>query len=181
MAVTCPCQGIASETYNENRAMTLNPPARSASARCAPEDLRLALGQHGLAELVRDTVPSRCAPNPSPDSSERLLALLTYSYAAGVYDSSEISHELDEDDLLRLLGTSLPLDHHVFRQFRRQNRSELRDCLSRVLRRARATAISSYADWSMGRWLMVANNDFEEEAEERINRAIRADTFSLDD
>jgi hypothetical protein len=162
--------------------MISNPPTRStASARCAPEDLRLALGQHGLAELVRETVPSRHAPTPSPDSSERLLALLTYSYAAGVYNSSEISQELDEDNLLRLLGTSLPLDHHVFRQFRRQNRSELRDCLSRVLRRAHATASPGYADWSLGRWLTVANDDFEEEAEERISRAIRADTFALDD
>jgi hypothetical protein len=164
-------------------------PTRSSNAdRRASEDLRQAVGQQQLAEIVRDAVPSRPIPAQASDSSERLLALLTYSYAAGIYNSAEIPGEFDQEDVLRLLGTPLPSDHHVLRNFRRHNRSELHECLSQVLRRARATTSpsrehdpSADAEWSTSRWSLNGNHDFSAEAEERINRAIRTDTFALDD
>jgi hypothetical protein len=152
--------------------------------RRASEDLRRAVGHQQLAEMVRAAVPSAPAPVQLPESSERLLALLTYSYAAGVYDSSEIPNALGHQDLAPLLGTPMPLDCHLLRRYRRQNRSELRECLSRVLRRARteSTSMTSSQDgWSSERWSPGANDDFAAEADERINRAIRADTFALDD
>ena len=163
-----------------DRAMNLNDASQLfAVAPRASEDLRLALGQQGLAELVRSAIPSN--PECSTESSERLLALLTYSYAAGVYDSSEIPREMDQNDLLRLLGTEVPFDHHVLRQFRRQNRSQLRDCLSRVLRSVRADTDTTYAERSVSRWARGGEDGCDEEAEERINRAVRADTFASDD
>ncbi len=152
-----------------------------APGQLASEDLRLVLGQNGLAELVRDSVSSKGNHSAGSDASERLLALLTFSYASGVFDSAEIPHELDQEDLLRLLGTSLPLDSHAFRQFRRQNRSELHGCLSQVLRRARKPQGTDWSEWTMNRWTTESCDGFDEEAEERINRAVRADTFALDD
>jgi hypothetical protein len=159
---------------NLNNASQLFPVAPRAS-----EDLRLALGQQGLAELVRSAIPSN--PERASESSERLLALLTYSYAAGVFDSAEIPREMDRNDLMQFLGTEMPFDHHVLRQFRRHHRSQLRDCLSRVLRSVRLAADTTYAGRSMNRWSMGANDGCDEEAEERIDRAVRADTFASDD
>jgi hypothetical protein len=163
-----------------NRAMNLNDASQYfALAPRASEDLRLALGQQGLAELVRNAIPANT--ERTMESSERLLALLTYSYAAGVFDSSEIPREIDQNDLLRVLGTEVPFDHHVLRQFRRQNRSQLRDCLSRVLRSIRIDTDSTYAERSVSRWARGDEDGCDEEAEERINRAVRADTFASDD
>jgi hypothetical protein len=163
-----------------NCAMTLNQTSQPLAAACrASEDLRQALGQHGLAELVRNAIPPH--PEREAEASESLLALLTYSYAAGVYDSAEIPRELNQHDLRHLLGAGVPADYHRLRQFRRHNRSELRDCLSRVLRSARETAFVPHAEPSVG-WSPRGGHDVsEQEAEERINRAVRADTFALDD
>jgi hypothetical protein len=150
-------------------------------ARGAEEDLRLALGCGELAKLVRDVIPAHAPRGAVSESAERLLALLTFSYASGVYDSTEIPHEFGDEDLAQLPGTQVPLDQHALRRFRRNNRSELRDCLSHVLRRARSSSTSSYPDCSLGRWTMGNQEQCEAEAEERINRAVRADTFALDD
>jgi hypothetical protein len=180
--VTWPCQITPSETNDLNRAMILNNSSPSfAAARRASEDLRLAPGQHELAALVRNEIPSPMGRGVDSESPERLLALLTYSYAAGVYDTAEIPHELDQNDLVGLLGGGVRFDHQILRRFRRQNRDELRDCLSRVLRRARETPTHTYAERSSSRWSGGGNDGCDEEAEERINRAIRADSFALDD
>jgi hypothetical protein len=160
--------------------MTLNQTSHLDAAACrASEDLRQALGRDGLAELVRNAIPPH--PKHEAEWSEHLLALLTYSYAAGVYDSAEIPRELDQNDLRDLLGAGVPADYHALRQFRRHNRSELRDCLSRVLRSARETAGFSRGESSSNWWLRGSHDVCEQEAEERINRAVRADTFALDD
>jgi hypothetical protein len=160
--------------------MILNQTSQPVAAACrASEDLRQALGQHGLAELVRNAIPAH--PKREAELSESLLALLTYSYAAGVYDSAEIPRELNQNDLRDLLGAGVPADHHVLRQFRRHNRSELRDCLSRVLRSARETAFFPQGEPSLNWWPRVGHDVCEQEAEERINRAVRADAFALDD
>jgi hypothetical protein len=163
-----------------NCAMNLNQTAQPVAAACrASEDLRQALGQHGLAKLVRNAIPPH--PERETESSESLLALLTYSYAAGVYDSAEIPREFHGNDLRYLLGGGVPADYHVLRRFRRHNRSELRDCLSRVLRSARQTSSLTPSEPAMGWWSRVGHDGCEQEAEERINRAVRADTFALDD
>jgi len=178
--VTWPCHATDSETMSLNCAMILNQTAQPVAAACrASEDLRQALGQHGLAELVRNAIPPH--PQREAEASESLLALLTYSYAAGVYDSAEIPRELNQHDLRCLLGAGVPADHHVLRQFRRHNRSELRECLSRVLRSAREPAFAPQGEPSWN-WRPRGGHDgCDQEAEERINRAVRADTFALDD
>jgi hypothetical protein len=40
---------------------------------------------------------------------------------------------------------------------------------------------SSQNDWTSARWSHVGDDEFAAEADERINRAVRADTFALDD
>lgn len=156
-----------------NSAMMNETRCNGASQRT--EDLRQALGRQGLAELVRTALPR--GRERVTDSS--LLALLTYSYAAGVYGSTEIPYELA--DFPQLLGAECKVDQHVLRQFRRQNHSELRDCLSRVLRTARGSCESNPMELSSGRWPEADRDGCEQEAEERISRAVRADTFALDD
>jgi hypothetical protein len=182
MDVTLPCQASFNGTKDNAMIRSQSSQPDNPDLR-ASEDLRRAVGEHQLAEMVRAAVPSPPVPMPLPASSERLLALLTYSYAAGVYESSEIPNEIGDQDLSCLLGSPLPLDSQLLRRYRRHNRSELRDCLSRVLRHARteATSMSSPDSWSAERCSHGAEDDFAAEADERINRAVRADTFALDD
>jgi hypothetical protein len=88
-----------------------------------------------------------------------LLGILVYSYAAGIYLSEEIA---------RLLSnvTGFFEDETALRRYRRHHLPMIRDCLTEVL----ATASES----------CVAANDCGREAEDRLLRAIREDSWSLD-
>ena len=128
---------------------------------------------------------------PDPLFSE-LLRLLTYCYANGVYASAEIELALSHDPALRRLANGRRLESSALRSFRRRHRLALQRCLARALEAdwvhergatgGGAFIPSGHAASSKecrgGRLWMP---DFEEEAADRLRRAICSDTASLDD
>ena len=120
-----------------------------------------------------------------------MLTLLTYCYATGVYASADIELNMQHDQMIRYLCAKNYLDSPVLREFRRYSRDRIKECLATVLRRvwelrfcdedACPLAAASYPGASFGRWLnMRPTPDFAAEAEQRIVRAVRADSMAMD-
>jgi hypothetical protein len=136
---------------------------REATAQPAfATNMRDWLGGQDLARMVAKVVDGMENGNPR---RKVLLGAITYSYASGVYDSEEIERALDEAQ-----NPSLPETEayaHGVRQYRRNHRIEIERCLADVLRRACGVG-------------ELSEHDFTREATERVNRAIRQDSWSLD-
>jgi hypothetical protein len=60
------------------------------------------------------------------------LTLLTYCYATGIYGSGRISRQTAMDETLRYLCANHLPDGETLRQFRRQNRDAIEQCLEKV-------------------------------------------------
>lgn len=166
-----------------------------------PPDLDALLSGGNLLKVVLEAVldlddPAQCLPftdhpadHPHP---QRLLALLAYCYASGLYDSEQIEQAALADPALRsLCGATYPTSQDL-RQFRRQHRTVLRICLAKVLLETwRAQFWTRCADEMNIRrvdYLLAqahSNRDlqshFAKAAEERINCAVALDSMALDD
>ncbi len=135
------------------------------------------------------------AIHPQSDVADRrraMLRVLTYSYAAGVYASSDIELAQYRDPALRSLAGGVSLECAALRAFRRRNRIELHACLAKALAQT-SPAIDalhgSAADSDPGYrtplgdsiWAARGPLFFELEAKQRVQRAIREDTALLDE
>jgi len=58
-----------------------------------------------------------------------MLTVLTYCYATGVYGSKEIELKTSQDEILRFLCAGTQLTERHIRDFRRQNRQRIKQCL----------------------------------------------------
>jgi transposase len=165
-----------------------------------PDDLSLYIGKKTLVKLILEAVEgidmgeSRLGAVASEQvvvQPAMMLTLLTYCYAAGVYGSMDIELNIRRDQMTRYLCAKTYPDIDVLRSFRRDCRLKIKQCLTLVLRRvwelrfcgddAEPIGGLSYVGSSLGRWsgTRPAPN-FSSEAEERIARAIRADSMALD-
>ena len=120
-----------------------------------PENLRDWLGDLELACAVTRVVEhsGECV------TFKPVLGVLVYSYAAGVYPSAEIARLLSK-------ATGFFEEEAALRRYRRHHLAKIKDCLAEVI----ATASES----------CVVTSDCEREAEERILRSIREDSWALD-
>ena len=111
--------------------------------------------------------------------------------ATGVYASTDIELSMQHDRMIRYLCAKNYLNLPVLREFRRYSRDRIKECLASVLRRvwelrfcdedACPRAAASYPGVSFGGWLnMTPTPDFTTEAEQRIVRAVRADSMAMD-
>jgi hypothetical protein len=142
-----------------------------AGGPACPVDLRRLVGEGQLARVVQESVQetrgddSCCGSNRSGVPRDILLKLLTYSYAAGYSGSAEIVEGLRCDGGL----SGLAAEHHPrfedLRHFRRHCRLQLQRCLGEVLRRVAADP----------------ELPCEVEAQARIARAVKADSFAWDE
>ena len=105
----------------------------------SPDDLRALVGERGLVELALQSVQHFDTHLPlwhktsEPELSSRmLLALLTYSYAAGIYSSEDIHWACRSDAGAKYLCANTWPDQRSLRRFRRQWRSRLQACLEWV-------------------------------------------------
>jgi hypothetical protein len=152
-----------------------------------PADLRAWLDEHTLACTVLEAqlevepahwkqgVALRNTDMPQP---QILLTLLTYAYATGTLPSEEIERQTEKDSTFRYLCARAYPTESTLRQFRRQNRALIRQCLSRVFEAAwqqRFGAISDPATSAM--WLPALLNL---EAEKRILYAVQLDSMAMD-
>jgi transposase len=104
------------------------------------------LDRRSLARLVIETVRElegqelrRVAPEDAGAAFRPpvMLALLTYSYALGVYGAEDIERMMIEDSALcALCGREVP-SGRLLRHFRRENRAALQRTLTETLRQAR--------------------------------------------
>jgi transposase len=163
-----------------------------------PDDLSLYLGKKTLVKLVLDAVQTIngetvdytwFAKGGRTFQRPMMLTLLTYCYATGAYGAVDIELNIRHDQMTRYLCAKTYPDIDVIRGFRRLNRSQIRECLAVVLRRAWELRFADEADCGDNRSAAYLNlssllwptPDFTREAEERVARAVRADSMALDE
>jgi hypothetical protein len=120
-----------------------------------PDNLRDWLADPAFAAVVSGVV-ERSGECPA---FQPLLGVLVYSYAAGIYLSAEIARLLSKT-------TGFFEDEAALRRYRRHHLTKVKDCLAEVL----ATASEGY----------VVAHDCAREAEDRVLRALREDSWTLD-
>src|SRR5262249_1411988 len=130
--------------------------------------------------------------------SERMLTgpllttVLIYSYAIGVLGSREIEILARHDPTLRYLCRSTVPDWHTLRLFRRQHVRLVMQCLkilveavwkeSRLNKSGLATVHGVSQEPFLNRGeARTSEPDFAREAEQRVTRAIHADSMAMDE
>ena len=174
---------------------------RAGTPLCLPDDLSLYLGKKTVVKLVLDAVQTIngesvdyawFATDGKAFQRPMMLTLLTFCYASGTYGSADIELNIRRDQMTRYLCTKTYPDIDVIRGFRRLNRLLIKQCLAFVLRRAWELRFSeeqnddnqnaSCSDVSPTSWsAQRLTPDFACEAEERVARAVRADSMALDE
>ena len=165
-----------------------------------PDDLRDWMDRHSLARLVLEAIQAATLPS-APATAMRggnagirphmLLSLLTYCYATGVYSATDMELGIESDQMIRYLCARNYPDIFEIGLFRRYNRARITQCLMAVLRRVwelrfcgeDAEPIRGVACFASlpARWTDPnLPPDFQCEAEQRIARAVRADSMALD-
>ena len=121
-----------------------------------------------------------------------LLTLLTYCYATGLHSSIDIELGAEQDAMIRYLcGRAVPKLPGI-RNFRREYRARIKECLMTVLKRgwemrfrdeaAVSESDSHHAGRSLERWEYRGRTpDFAADAERRILAAARADSMTEDE
>jgi|SRR2546426_3800053 len=180
--------------------MNLLASATAPSAPGLPDDLSLYLGKKTLVKLILEAIQvwnrepldyRGFASAGKTFQQPMLLTLLTYCYATGVYASTEIELNIERDPMTRYLCARTYPNIDVIRGFRRFNVLQIKQCLTAVLNRAwqlrfsgedeEPTCDTSYAALSMSRWSgRSPAPDFNREADDRVAKAVRADSMALD-
>jgi transposase len=165
-----------------------------------PDDLSGYIGKKTLVKLILEAIEGlntrtagrEVVTTENPDFQRAtMLTLLTYCYASGVFASTDIESSMQHDQMIRYLCAKNYLNLPVLREFRRYSRDRIKECLATVLRRvwelrfceedAHPMAAASCSGVSFGRWLNRGPTpDFRAEAEQRIVRAVRADSMAMD-
>jgi hypothetical protein len=150
-----------------------------------PSDLSRSLGEQGLLTLVLNAVqtvdPERWTVQPGTKSSpyrpQMMLTLLTYCYAASLYGSQDIERAMRDNRTVRYICARTYPDWQALRQFRRQHRDLIRQCLAYVMKQTWALKFDDgEADYVGYDW-------FESELVDQVNAAVltRVDTAVLMD
>jgi len=108
-----------------------------------PGDLRECLGEPILLKFALDAVqsldPSQLKAAEETEMNFRpqmMLTLLSYCYAARIYGSRDIVWAIRNDNRVRYICARTFPDWRAIRQFRRNHRALIEQCLTCVLRRA---------------------------------------------
>lgn len=150
-----------------------------------------------VLEAVRRIDEKALNPVTAPQTgitfrTRMLLAVVTYCYAAGIYGSEDIEALMREDATFRFLcGNEFP-GWRIIQRFRRHNRSIIQHCLEEVLRGASQIRLSQHTGTSdpqsreqtpgdCDRRNAWVQEQFAQEAEERIERAMWIDSMALED
>lgn len=152
-----------------------------------PSDLRTWLDERTLACAVLEAQltmePGQWKQGMTTSQSETprpqvLLTLLTYAYATGTLPSEQIERETEKDSTFRYLCARTYPTESILRQFRRQNRELIRQCLSKVFEAAWQQRFGMSQDTEITRmWLPALLNL---EAEKRILFAVQLDSMAMD-
>lgn len=145
---TSPIADVPSQT--ELLVRTSEWPARQTES---VDDLRGIVGERGLIKLALQSVerfgtdlPLWHVTTEPGYSSRMLLALLTYSYAAGLYASEDIHQACKRDAGARYLSANTWPEERSLRRFRRKWRSRIESCLQWVCAVAERTQSMRFAE-----------------------------------
>ena len=177
---------------------TIAPAIRIRDGFILPEDLSGFIGKKTLVKLILDAIEDLNARKVGCDTFASgslgcqpalMLTLLAYCYATGVCASTDIELNMQYDPMTRYLCAKSYLNLGALREFRRYNRDRIKECLAIVLRRvwelrfcdqndcplaaSGGPAIPGWPSWRPA-------PDFAHEAEQRIFRAVQADSMALD-
>jgi hypothetical protein len=87
-------------------------------------------------KLVWDTLDVDGIPHHPADWQVRMLALLSFAYATGVFSGEEIAERCHRDSMFQSLCGGVPPFAEEVWSFRRANRGLLREILARVFQHA---------------------------------------------
>lgn len=160
-----------------------------------PNDLTSWMSSKELLAVVRDAaVRASGSPwmellggSPFPLAQDDLLVLVAYCYLQGVYPSLDVVRQLDSDENLTLMRPRFGLRPEEVRQFRRERRSALADCLTCALAqlwrlRHPYGAAEVFSDSLVrNRHNFGFLEPFYLQARERLDRSIVLDSMALDD
>ena len=156
------------------------PPSRDDQARDLPEDLRAWVDAPDLVHLVFEAAPALQEGREGPDLSlvppgmaRTVVTLLVYSYAIGLSSSDEIERQVDLDPELAYLSARTWPSSHTLRQVRRRSRPALQATLSKLLQLVAHLHGTSFTKAQGPEFFQAA-------AQERVDRAVLADTMALD-
>jgi hypothetical protein len=188
----------ASTPESDRQALALD--FQGALTPCAllPKDLRLWIDEatltHWTLEAVSDQLHGHFAPPIHPPrlrgpQPPLLLNVLVYSYATGRLDSEEIAGLVATDPVLGYLSGKQPITGQLLRRFRRVCRHSLQACLAILFRRAwlQGEDLRSHTDrgsTALGRPSTLSpeiHGALLWTAEDRVRRALLADTMALDE
>src|SRR6266511_275273 len=162
-----------------------------------PDDLSLYIGKKTLVKLILEVTEDLNVRSSGRQDIETgnpnirpamMVTLLAYCYASGIYGSTDIQLSIQHDQMIRYLCARNYPDLCAIRSFRRYHRERISRCLTAVLGRVwelrfrgeDAVPIGS-GSGSVSRWIgQTATPDFRREAEQRITRAVRADSMAMD-
>jgi transposase len=121
-------------------------------------DLRECLGEQILLKLALDAVQSlppselhAAVGGPEKLRQQMMLTLLSYCYAIRTYGSHDIEWAIRHDPTVRYICARSFPDWHAIRQFRRNNRALVEQCLAYVLKKAWILQADEIEDgWAMG-------------------------------
>ena len=162
---------------------TILKPSETLSAK-PTADLRESLGEPILLKLALDGVQSldpsklKSAVSAKPVlRPQMMLTLISYCYAARVYGSRDIEWAIRNNATVRYICARTCPEWLAIRQFRRQNRELLEQCLTYVLKKAWLLQSND----STGDWLDAEPDlRFAAEARQKIEVAIIMDTAESD-
>jgi len=145
--------------------------------------LALGIDEHQLVSVAGAGASAALQPRA-------LLAVLIYSYAAGIFSSEAIVEQMHQDTHFRALcGDDYP-DWHQLRRFRRLNRPVIQHCLETLLAPVpgRASVLEQSGPPRAPERRTTPDGSepgsptaFAQEASHRLNRATRLDSMALDE
>jgi hypothetical protein len=121
------------------------------------------------------------APDADPTPDPILQSLLTYSYAVGNVCSDDIEAAAIHDPAARYLCANHTPRSETIREFRRANSASVTASLANLFRTIAATIPETYSTYSFERLRRFSpNQNFHSLAQQRLARAIQADSHALD-
>ena len=117
--------------------------------------------------------------DPTPDAV--LQSVLTYCYAVGILESTEIAAAAENDPAVEYLCANYRPTAQTIREYRRRHVPYFKMSLVALFRTLAAAAPESYSSLAFERLVRCSPNyNFPSLAAERLSSAVRADSHALD-
>jgi hypothetical protein len=171
--------------------MTAQMPTERKTTGLIPDDLRQLVDERTLVYLVLEAChgikwPHCVLPAGEEDSTPEpvLRTLILFCYAVGTYGSPDIEYAPSNDKTAAYICAGHQPSWVTIRHFRRQRAFQLKEALAELLRLVYKEARSHeglYSTLARGRFGGDLSLEFIRDAEQRLHRAIQADSMALDE